>query len=307
MPLVFGPTITDGRVYRGKKKQDDDEEKQALKELQTLLAKKKKPCDCEAQIHELVENCPVCGRLCCSFEGPGKCIHCGNLVLDRELRNRLRKYIDIVHNEPSTSQPRPSSSGNPQTRIIDQQYDIFAIQNKKHLRPEDRQRLIDNLEELQAKRHQRELMFDFDEDKLEANIKSVAKIDNYAEELKKLQLSDNAGQSIADCTLAELVYSENNKNYEFHYVEPPKSKPPTKSSGTMTSSSSSSGPKGSSNQQRPPGQHEGKPKKGNQKLKEPARDAMQDSKLLEKTVRKPGDNSNQKRTKKVHPPRNINK
>ncbi|CAI7926915.1 unnamed protein product [Closterium sp. NIES-54] len=39
------------------------------------------PCECQAAIHHLVNNCLACGRIVCEQEGEGPCKFCGALVL----------------------------------------------------------------------------------------------------------------------------------------------------------------------------------------------------------------------------------
>jgi len=38
-------------------------------------------CNCQARMHELVNNCTRCGRIVCAQEGPGECFHCGHVVV----------------------------------------------------------------------------------------------------------------------------------------------------------------------------------------------------------------------------------
>lgn len=224
MPLSFAPTIVDGKVYRSKKKQhqqDKEDEEQAFKELQLILSKKnRKPCDCEAQIHYLVENCLNCGRLTCTFEGPGKCLFCGSIILSQAQRSKLSKFIDIVNTntcKSSNSNRQQSSS----SRIIDNQtIDHFMIDNKKHLKESEKKMLKETLEELQSKRHQRKLVFEVDVDNMEAGSRSTGLIDDYEAELRMLQLADNSGPIESNICLAELVHRESKKNYLFEYVEP---------------------------------------------------------------------------------------
>lgn len=97
MPISFVPSIVEGKVHKGRKKNDEDSEKNTFKELQIILgAKNRKLCGCEAQIHDLLENCLNCGRLTCESEGPGKCFFCGSVVLNQERRLRFQKYIDLA-------------------------------------------------------------------------------------------------------------------------------------------------------------------------------------------------------------------
>lgn len=197
MPVIFGPTITEGKVYRGKRRTEEDDEKQALLELQTLLnAKNRRVCDCEAQQHELLENCMNCGRLTCESEGPGKCFNCGNLILTQDQRDRLKKFIDISQSFPTSSQGQQmratTSQSESQIRIIDNQYDQFTIDNKRHLREEEKAKLREDLNELQSKRYQRQLVLDIDIDNMQAGSSSQPVI-NYTDEMRRLQIEELRG------------------------------------------------------------------------------------------------------------------
>ena len=37
------------------------------------------PCQCQAQKHDLVNNCTKCGRIVCKQEGSGPCLFCSQL------------------------------------------------------------------------------------------------------------------------------------------------------------------------------------------------------------------------------------
>ena len=37
----------------------------------------RKPCDCQALVHPLVNNCLQCGKIICAREGEGPCMFCG--------------------------------------------------------------------------------------------------------------------------------------------------------------------------------------------------------------------------------------
>lgn len=220
MPLAFGASIVEGKVYRGRRRKDDDDEKDAMRELQTILnTKNRRPCNCEAQVHDLLENCLSCGRLACISEGPGKCLSCGNIVLNQDQRERLAKHIDILQPLPNHSNSSSKPTGNAMTKIIDDQFDHFAIDNKKHLREEDKRRLKEELESIQAKRYQRKLMLDINVDQLEAGARSVPQLDDYEAALRNLQLNHQTTESNSSLTLAELVDKEAKYNYNFDYIE----------------------------------------------------------------------------------------
>lgn len=211
MPLIFGPTFEEGKVYRSKKRTEEDDEKQALAELQTILnTKGRRICDCEAQVHELLENCLNCGRLTCESEGPGKCFYCGSLILNPEQRERLKKFIDIsqAFAAPERSQARSSSSANSsasQVRIIDHQYDQAAVDNTRHLTETEKAKLKEDLDELQSKKYQRKLVLDIDIDNMQAGSSSQPLID-YSHEMRRLQVSEPAAINPSDGpSLAELI------------------------------------------------------------------------------------------------------
>lgn len=216
MPISFGPTFVEGKVYRTRKKNDDDDEKRAMAEIQILLnAKNRRSCDCEAQLHDLLENCLNCGRLTCVSEGPGKCFSCGTLVLAQEQRERLKKHIDISQSFSTTSDDRSkqsSSSSASRVRIIDYQFDQSAIDNKRHLREDEKDKLKENLNDLQSKRYQRKLVLNVDIDNMQASSSSQPLIDDYSAEMRKLQISRPAEDSSSTHpTLVEVLESNKSK------------------------------------------------------------------------------------------------
>uniref|UniRef100_A0A6G1SBJ0 Activating signal cointegrator 1 n=1 Tax=Aceria tosichella TaxID=561515 RepID=A0A6G1SBJ0_9ACAR len=206
MPVTFGAEIKEGKVYRGKRKTEDEDEKRAFVELQSLLnTKNRRSCDCEAQIHDLLENCLNCGRLTCVSEGPGKCFFCGNLVVDQAQRERLKKYIDLSYSYPTVGEQRAKQAAESNIKIIDNQFDQFAIENQRHLREQDKQKLKDTLEELQSKRYQTKLVLNVDLDNLEAGTSTAPLLDDYTKEMQKLQISRPAEHVPNGPTLVEVL------------------------------------------------------------------------------------------------------
>ena len=53
-------------------------------------------CECQAQKHDLINNCIKCGRIVCSQEGSGPCLFCGQLVCTREEKEVLNRYEIFV-------------------------------------------------------------------------------------------------------------------------------------------------------------------------------------------------------------------
>lgn len=214
MPVTFGPTFKEGKVYRGKRRTEEDEERQALEELQAILnAKNRRSCDCEAQIHDLLENCLNCGRLTCEAEGSGKCFSCGSLVLSQEQRDRLRNHIDIVQSFPvANNNVQNQSSANSRVRIIDSQFDQFAVDDKRHLREDEKRQLKENLEELQSKRYQRKLVLNVDADNLQAGADSKPVVEDYVAEMRKLQVSE-VREDATNKTLAQVLSEESKARF----------------------------------------------------------------------------------------------
>lgn len=216
---IFGPDFVEGKVYRGKKKSEQDEERLALSELQSILnAKNRRSCDCEAQVHDLLENCLNCGRLTCTAEGPGKCLSCGSLILEPHQRERLQKHIDVAQSAlPDKS--TPSSSTRSRAQIIDSQFDYFAIDNKKHLSEVERQNLRNDMNDLQSKRYQKRLILDVDIDNLEASAQAVRVVEDYEEELRQLQIRDEPKGLESALKMSDLVQREARKSYNLEYVD----------------------------------------------------------------------------------------
>lgn len=220
MPLCLRPDIVEGKVYRrNRRKKDNDDEDHALKELQTILnTKNRRPCDCEAQVHDLLENCLNCGRLACVSEGSGKCFCCDNVILNQDQRSRLKKYIDIPQVPSHSGQAETSGL---KTMIIDNQFDQFSIEDKRHLTKEEKAQRKEQLDDLQRQRYQRKLILQVDIDNLDAGyIRSVNKIDDYEGMLQNLQLDDRVINNTSKFTLAELVHNESKRNFEHVYIEP---------------------------------------------------------------------------------------
>ncbi|EAR92830.2 zinc finger, C2HC5-type family protein (macronuclear) [Tetrahymena thermophila SB210] len=54
--------------------------------LEAPLLPGRQYCQCHAQVHNLINNCLVCGRVICEQEGAGPCFFCGNDVLAKGQR-----------------------------------------------------------------------------------------------------------------------------------------------------------------------------------------------------------------------------
>jgi len=190
MPLFLAPAIVEkqGKVYRGKKKSEEEEERRVISELQSILNyKNRKICDCEAQVHDLLQNCLNCGRLTCVAEGPGKCFHCSSLVLSEEQRERFKMHIDVSQHFPGESVPQAQRRAC--IKIMDKQMDEASIHNRRDLTSDAKQQLKQELNELHDKRNKTKMVLDLNLTKLEANVHSVPVIDDFSSEVQKLQIS----------------------------------------------------------------------------------------------------------------------
>lgn len=73
----------------GAKKRDKKTDKAQLKydALQALDSNMPLPgrklCDCQAQVHDLINNCSRCGKIVCTQEGAGPCLYCGEFVASK--------------------------------------------------------------------------------------------------------------------------------------------------------------------------------------------------------------------------------
>lgn len=207
MPVICAPSIVEkqGKVYRGKKRSDEEEDRRAISELQSILnSRNRKVCDCEAQVHDLLENCLSCGRLTCVAEGPGKCFHCASVVLSQEQRERFKKHIETAQSSMATSRQQAQRSA--RIKIVDNQFDEFSIENKRHLREGEKKKLKDSLSELQSKRYQRKMVLDVDLANLEAQAVSAPVIEDYTSEMRKLQIgNETLGEGSSSCGKAGLA------------------------------------------------------------------------------------------------------
>ncbi|KAL0088085.1 putative zinc finger motif, C2HC5-type-domain-containing protein [Phycomyces blakesleeanus] len=87
----------------------------ALKELDIKAGDgKRKPCQCQATKHPLLDiapNCLNCGKIICTLEGPGPCTFCGTEVLSKEQEVHLiseakKKRAELKNQQNQQQQPR---------------------------------------------------------------------------------------------------------------------------------------------------------------------------------------------------------
>ena len=139
-------------------------------------------CDCQAQKHDLINNCTKCGRIVCKQEGSGPCLFCNHLVCTREeqeVLNRGSKKSDQLmkklmgngnKNESSASVAVPATSkskaenlknklleydrtSEKRTKVIDDESDYFAVDSDKWLTQEQRKKLKEKEKAVHDQRH----------------------------------------------------------------------------------------------------------------------------------------------------------
>jgi hypothetical protein len=120
-------------------------------------------CGCQAQKHDLINNCLKCGRVVCKQEGSGPCLFCGHLVCtkdEQEVLNRGSKKSDQllkkltnsaeIHKNTLLEYDRTSEK---RTRVIDDESDYFSVDSDKWLTPEQRQKLKEREAQIRDQRH----------------------------------------------------------------------------------------------------------------------------------------------------------
>lgn len=121
-----------------------------------LLVAGRQQCECQAQLHSLLNNCVVCGRIVCEQEGEGPCHFCGNAVhskyalkvnqeLDSELQfPDLEQKKAIEHRDKLLDYNRKNIH---QSSIIDDQVDYYQIADNpwesENIRQEAIRRILD--------------------------------------------------------------------------------------------------------------------------------------------------------------------
>ena len=154
-------------------------------------------CDCQAQKHDLINNCTKCGRIVCQQEGSGPCLFCNHLVCTREeqeVLNRGSKKSEtlmkklmasngnwnlnengIFVQSANTSKSKAENLKNKlleydrtsekRTKVIDDESDYFSVDAYKWMTPEQKSKLKEKEKEIREKRHgsrlDRKIDFDF--------------------------------------------------------------------------------------------------------------------------------------------------
>ncbi|KAF2899219.1 hypothetical protein ILUMI_06955 [Ignelater luminosus] len=138
---VTGKQLEQGYLSKGKKTKYVN-----IESFDSTVGMKKgrHPCNCEARIHALINNCLKCGRIVCEQEGSGPCFFCDSMVCTNEELAVLEsnsKQSDKLYNrlkEQKTSKEwkkaiemrdkliKADRSGDYKRAIYDDQSDYYA-------------------------------------------------------------------------------------------------------------------------------------------------------------------------------------
>ena len=98
----------------------------------------RQPCNCQASVHPLINNCTSCGKIVCEKENIGPCLFCGNEVLKRpqpgEITKNTQLFDDISQDlefkkaeDLKNRLLQYDASQIAETNVIDEQTDWFEI------------------------------------------------------------------------------------------------------------------------------------------------------------------------------------
>ena len=118
-------------------------------------------CHCQAQKHDLVNNCLQCGRVVCKQEGSGPCLFCGHLVCtkdEQEVLNRgsrksealMKKLMAETHKNTLLEYDRTTEK---RTRVIDDESDYFSVDAEKWMTSDQRKKVKEREKELWEQKH----------------------------------------------------------------------------------------------------------------------------------------------------------
>ena len=139
-----------------------------LNESNIILPGRNK-CKCQAQKHDLINNCIKCGRVVCKQEGSGPCLFCGHLVCtkeEQEVLNRGSRKSDKLMEKLLKSTEAQSKAelhkntlleydktSEKRTKVIDDESDYFATDTDKWQSEDERKKLKEREKEVWEQKH----------------------------------------------------------------------------------------------------------------------------------------------------------
>ncbi|XP_026320774.1 activating signal cointegrator 1 [Hyposmocoma kahamanoa] len=152
------------------------------KNAQVILLKGRHACDCEASVHELINNCLECGRVVCTQEGSGPCLFCGALVCteeeEKQINSNSTSGVQLKDSLMEREKPQGweealahrnrllefDQNGEKRTQVFDDDSDYFNT-NSVWIGADEKEKLDKYKKELHEKKHasrlSKKMTFDF--------------------------------------------------------------------------------------------------------------------------------------------------
>jgi len=135
---------------------------------QNMILPGRNKCKCQAQKHELINNCIKCGRVVCKQEGSGPCLFCGNLVCtkeEQEVLNRGSRKSDKLREKLLSTEAQSKAelhknnlleydkTSEKRTQVIDDESDYFATDTDKWMTKDQRKKMKEREKEIWEQKH----------------------------------------------------------------------------------------------------------------------------------------------------------
>mmetsp|Transcript_5812 Transcript_5812/g.6256 ORF Transcript_5812/g.6256 Transcript_5812/m.6256 type:complete len:664 (+) Transcript_5812:37-2028(+) len=136
-----------------------------------ILLPGRRKCECMANIHQLINNCLICGRIVCEQEGEGSCFFCGNPVFSKmnplfkelssdqfvSLSEAYSKDSDMVREQAIKHKNKLlnyEKNMNPASNIIDDETDWYEVADNVWLSEKQREVAITKIKEEEVKKEE---------------------------------------------------------------------------------------------------------------------------------------------------------
>lgn len=186
----------------------------------SVLLNRRNKCDCEARIHELINNCLKCGKIICKQEGIGPCFFCSepvqsvsatfaekncqsnlskNTITDQRVNNSL-----LEERNKLLEYDRDSTKRN---QVIDDECDYYTMGHNSWLSKSERQKMIQKDEELS------EIKFSSHKKKnvtLDLNNMSFFEEDESGDQILNLETTTTEIDNKRESNIPELQYPDVN-------------------------------------------------------------------------------------------------
>lgn len=136
-----------------------------------ILLPGRKKCECMASLHQLVNNCLICGRIVCEQEGEGSCFFCGNPVYSKlnpmfkelssdqfvSLSEGNPKDADVLREQAIKHKDKLlgyQKNMNPASNIIDEETDWYEVADNVWLSENQRNVAVAKIKEEEVKKEE---------------------------------------------------------------------------------------------------------------------------------------------------------